>query len=1139
MKSKYTFLWNDYQPNRTIEWNLKPMQNLRSYEWNKTNNIIQVARDNMIHCYHSTKDLNKDVQRGKLFFNQIFVKQYFKEIEENYQKQMKIFKFLEETNFKKFSDKELLNTYIKAGHHWGVMISFFRTTQEEGTRYLIKELKTRFTDKEASLLMSSIELDLANKEFMDWTKLIKKPFSRKLLINHVRKYSWTVISHFTLKDVIETLTQRYNYDKKHLQEFDFVNEKKKLKIKQAKILKKYPEMKGIVELLQKLALNRMKVKSCWAGIEYYLLPLIEEISRRTKEKSIDVHKYYLEKEVKKLVLKKKKLSEEEKQRRELCFVGLWKNKKIRFFSGEKAEKIAKRELKELYTVKDKQELKGMTANPGNCKGIVRILPTNNIEKTRYLRQNFKQGEILITGMTQPNIMDIASKAGAIVTDEGGMLSHAAIISREFKVPCIVGTHFATQVFKDGEYVEVDADKGIVSKVDQSKIIPNHKDYKKFFTAECEITCLHSEFLMKGSLGKADLFLTSKDNLYNIYLNKDKEKLCLEEGLKIFRDSKKYKKHLKEFKDYVKLANNHLIPKYSKIPVKLTKEEFKKDLELISKFWYYYGTTEFPYTDMAYNHMQKTKNKEMERNLNEWSKFKFKGREVLNAYFFKNGVLDNILGYVSKKFLKTNDARYMYSEELLAAFDRKKPNKTEVNNRKKCYTATIIDGNIITFPYKQALELNKEFTYVKKKDEIHGITVNPGIARGRVVISPMLNDHKEILKIDKLMKEGDILVAETTSPDVFMLCKKASAIVADQGGMLSHAAIVSREMGIPCIIQTEVATKILKNGDYVEVDADKGIIRKIKKEQVKQAIKKKTTVKTMAQKTNFNYRPEDILWFKDVNKSDIPTVGGKGANLGEMFSHFNIPNGFCVTVVAYKKFMDETGIGAHIHGLLDKLDVEGIEELDKTSKEIRDLILKQKFPDYIKKKILSNYKKLKHKIVAIRSSATAEDLPTASFAGQQDTYLNVEGEANVIRDVQKCWASLFTSRAIYYREKNNFHHRDVLISVVIQEMIDAEYAGVIFTVDPVNKKFILIEFVEGLGEALVSGMVTPNSYFLNKKTHKVDQAHENFIMDHDIVEHVSKMGEKIEKHYGKPQDIEFALDKKGELFILQSRPITTL
>nr|AIF00814.1 phosphoenolpyruvate synthase (pps, ppsA) [uncultured marine group II/III euryarchaeote KM3_139_C07] len=289
----------------------------------------------------------------------------------------------------------------------------------------------------------------------------------------------------------------------------------------------------------------------------------------------------------------------------------------------------------------------------------------------------------------------------------------------------------------------------------------------------------------------------------------------------------------------------------------------------------------------------------------------------------------------------------------------------------------------------------------------------------------------------------------------------------------------------------------------------------------------------------HYHHENILWLKDLKKSDIPIVGGKGANLGEVFDHFPVPNGFCITVNCYKHFMNETMIGSKIHGLLDELDVENTEQLELISKEIRKLILKQKFPSDIKKEILKNYKKLKNKKVAVRSSATAEDLPTASFAGQQDTYLNTKGNKDLIEAIQKCWASLFTSRAIYYREKNNFKHRDVLIAVVIQEMIDAKYAGVMFTIDPVNKKYILIEVVEGLGEALVSGQVTPNTYFMNKKTHYLEKKSENFKLDPTIITKISIIGEKIEKHYKYPQDIELALDKNNKIYILQSRPITTL
>ena len=283
----------------------------------------------------------------------------------------------------------------------------------------------------------------------------------------------------------------------------------------------------------------------------------------------------------------------------------------------------------------------------------------------------------------------------------------------------------------------------------------------------------------------------------------------------------------------------------------------------------------------------------------------------------------------------------------------------------------------------------------------------------------------------------------------------------------------------------------------------------------------------------------ILWFGNLDKGDVHLVGGKGANLGELFSYFPVPNGFCVTVQNYKRFLEETGIGSDIHELLDSLDVENQDNLEKVSGKIRDTIVRQKIPADIEKEILKNYHRLKNNKVAVRSSATTEDLAGASFAGQHDTYLNVKGPQALIKSVKKCWASLFTERVLCYRKNNKLSHKNTLMSVVVQEMVDAEYAGVIFTVDPVNKKEILIEVVKGLGEQLVSGNVTPNTYFMNKKTYKIENKAEYFYFDKKNLKAVSEIGERIEKHYRCPQDIEFCIDKKGKLFIVQSRPITTL
>ena len=214
----------------------------------------------------------------------------------------------------------------------------------------------------------------------------------------------------------------------------------------------------------------------------------------------------------------------------------------------------------------------------------------------------------------------------------------------------------------------------------------------------------------------------------------------------------------------------------------------------------------------------------------------------------------------------------------------------------------------------------------------------------------------------------------------------------------------------------------------------------------------------------------VAWFKDLNKDSIATAGGKGANLGEMFNlNLPIPPGFSVTAQTYKEFIEKTGIKTKIEDLLKGLDIEDTQKLQEIAKQIQELIISISVPEEMVEEIQDNYELLgaekeahdlveaKEVFVAVRSSATAEDLPEASFAGQQATFLNVRGKDNVIKAVRSCWASLFTARAIYYREKNNFDHSKVLISAIVQKMVNSETAGIMFTINPAtnNGKEIVI------------------------------------------------------------------------------------
>lgn len=313
--------------------------------------------------------------------------------------------------------------------------------------------------------------------------------------------------------------------------------------------------------------------------------------------------------------------------------------------------------------------------------------------------------------------------------------------------------------------------------------------------------------------------------------------------------------------------------------------------------------------------------------------------------------------------------------------------------------------------------------------------------------------------------------------------------------------------------------------------------------------------------------KEVLWFKEIGEGDLDAVGGKGLNLGLMVSEgFPIPPGFAITSKVYFDFIEEMGIDSRIKSLLNNLDVEETENLQEASDKIYDLFLERELPENLKEKLFRAFNKLKEDkklYVAVRSSATAEDLPEASFAGQQETYLGVD-EENYIESVMKCWASLFTARAIYYREKNNFSHMDVGISVIVQKLIDAEVAGVMFSKHPsTGKDVVIIEAGLGLGDTVVAGEITPDTYTVDPKNLEIvnkeisnqkfklirdgnttkeidlgkDEGNSQKLPD-DKVKKLAKIGKDIENYYdGEAQDMEWAYS--DQLYILQSRPVTTI
>lgn len=312
--------------------------------------------------------------------------------------------------------------------------------------------------------------------------------------------------------------------------------------------------------------------------------------------------------------------------------------------------------------------------------------------------------------------------------------------------------------------------------------------------------------------------------------------------------------------------------------------------------------------------------------------------------------------------------------------------------------------------------------------------------------------------------------------------------------------------------------------------------------------------------------ELIRDFSQVSKHDNSIAGGKGASLGEMTrANIPVPPGFVILTHAFERFLEETDLDVEIDSILHGVSHQEMHTVEHASEKIQSLILDAKMPKDIAREIKKVFKKFNAKYVAVRSSATAEDSSSAAWAGQLDSYLNTT-EKNLLENVQKCWASLFTSRAIFYRFERGLHNQKISVAVVVQKMADSESSGIAFSVHPVTEDYnqLIIEAGWGLGEAIVSGSITPDSYVVEKTPRRIidknivtqerglyrkkeggnewkslpkTKGQQQVLVDSNILE-LSELVLKIENHYGVPQDIEWA--REGEKFyIVQSRPITTL
>ncbi len=339
------------------------------------------------------------------------------------------------------------------------------------------------------------------------------------------------------------------------------------------------------------------------------------------------------------------------------------------------------------------------------------------------------------------------------------------------------------------------------------------------------------------------------------------------------------------------------------------------------------------------------------------------------------------------------------------------------------------------------------------------------------------------------------------------------------------------------------------------------------------------------KSDSKNKPDFIKWFSELDKNSGLVAGGKGANLAEIYNlKISVPPGFVVTAQAYDYFVEKSGIKEKIKELLKTINYEDTELLNNVTEKIRKSITNSEFPKEMEEEILEAYESLgandlgsaygsaldilnnAHEpiFVAVRSSATTEDLAEASFAGQQDTFVNIKGNPELLESIRKCFASMFTSRATYYRHKKGFKHEQAHLAVVVQKMVDSTKSGVIFSKDPTYKDDnVIMEAVWGLGEGIVSGKITPDKYVISNNLKisdikiadkkialtrnssgkttivnlKEEKSKQQVLTNSEVIK-LANIALELEEHYKKPQDIEFAIES-DEIYIVQTRPITTM
>lgn len=712
------------------------------------------------------------------------------------------------------------------------LFAYFNVTNPQFTYGLEAEVRVELQkyvgealDEVMGDLCVSSDISLLQKEQIDWASLVITLHEsgskniQTLIQKHFNTYKYLVGDEGNEQLTITVLSQRLTLALEEVEKFrhelsqinsysDKVEQKKQAHI----INYALPaELTARCKILAEVGHIRLELRSAWTAAFHILRKQLKQLASVHKLEHEQLLAYTAD-EIIDILNGEKKLEARPQKFSVVLKDGSWS-----ILFGDQA---VTRDNLHLNRVENNADtISGNVAYPGLVTGrVVRIMWGDEDMDEKI--SDFPEGGILVAGQTRPMLVPAIKRAAAIVTDEGGITSHAAIVAREFSKPCIIGTKIATEVLADGDLIEVDASRGLVTILERSSASDvNPDDYIRMFSWQ-SLSYLVSDLFMWHYRPLGVLSIHDEVSWMSLF-PKVQLPITQEEGRNLYINKDEYQRFKNDFFEYMAYSARKLDEILSQSAI--TGEAAQIFLDLIVKHWSYYAKTEFFFTDLV-----------TEANLSvpvaDFDELKLKGRAHLNFLIFEeSGYLSRFIAKINQQTsVSSTDLMYYSVPEIISLVDSNSlVSNEELNKRRVCYFASntkSIFGEAAQPSVKRLFNQYREVANI-----IKGTIANSGYVRGKArVLVPDAKDFSAIAKEVEEMQLGEILIAETTSPEIIQACKKAAGIVTNQGGMLSHAAIIARELNIPCVIGTDKDVILsIKTGDTVEVDATKGIVSVIK------------------------------------------------------------------------------------------------------------------------------------------------------------------------------------------------------------------------------------------------------------------------------------------------------------------------